>query len=47
MLSPLRIATAADGLSPAMFAAAQARGQAFDLWQTTQEVMGLLRSGFA
>ena len=42
-----RIATAADGLPSAIFAAAQARGQAFDLWQTTQEVMGLLRSGFA
>ena len=42
-----RIATVADGLSPAVLAAAQERGQACDLWQTAQEVMGLLRSGFA
>jgi len=38
-----RIATVADGLSSAMFAAAQERGQACDLWQTAQEVIGLLK----
>jgi predicted ATPase/DNA-binding SARP family transcriptional activator len=38
-----RIATVADDLSSAMFAAAQERGQACDLWQTAQEVIGLLK----